>query len=211
VSGEGRPALRVSDTDREKVAVALREHTVAGRLTLEEFSERIELAYAARTDAQLEAVTADLPALDAAQPARRHKPKRFLVVVFGGAERSGRWRVGRRFFCFTMFGGSDIDLRQAEIDGPVITISAFTMWGGFDVYVPEGVDVDMTGFALFGGNDEHGFEGEVRRDSPLVRVRMITIFGGADVWHVPRDAARVPLRQLLDALKSKALPPGSER
>jgi hypothetical protein len=212
VSGEDRPALRVSDADRERVSLVLREHTVAGRLTLDEFSERIELAYAARTEAELEAVTADLPAHAEGQPpARRHKPNRFLAVMFGGTERAGRWRVGRRFFCFTMFGGSDIDLRQAEIDGPEVTITAFTMWGGFDVYVPEGVDVDMTGFALFGGNDEHGSEGAVRRDAPLVRVRMITIFGGADVWHVPREAARVPFKELPDALKAKALPPGSER
>lgn len=210
MSGEQRPELRVSDADREKVAVALREHSVAGRLTLEEFSERIELAYAARTEAELRAVTADLPAPAEAQPpARRHKPKRFLVVVFGGAERGGRWRVGRHFFCFTMFGGSDIDLRQAEIDGPVITITAFTMWGGFDVYVPEGVDVDMTGFALFGGNSEQGTEGEVHRDAPVVRVRAITIFGGADVWHVPREASQLPFRELPGAIKRKALPPGS--
>jgi hypothetical protein len=205
---EDRPALRVSDADREKVAVALREHTVAGRLTLDEFAERIERTYAARTDADLEALTADLPAVGE-RPAPRGKPKRFLGVVFGGSERAGRWRVARQFFCFTMFGGADLDLRQAEINGPEVTITAFTMWGGVDVYVPEGVDVDLTGFALFGGNDEHGSEGEVRRDAPLVRVRMITIFGGGDVWHVPREAARVPFKELPDALKGKALPPGS--
>jgi hypothetical protein len=73
------------------------------------------------------------------------------------------------------------------------------------------VDVDMTGFAHFGGNDEHGTEGEVRGDAPLVRVRAITIFGGADVSHVPRTAADVPFRQLRDSLSSKALPPGAKR
>jgi hypothetical protein len=211
VSGENRPSLRVSDTDRDEVAVALREHAVAGRLTLDEFSERIDRAYAARTGADLEAVTSDLPELAGRPPASRREPKRFLGVVFGGGERRGRWRVGRRFFCLTMFGGSDVDLRQAEIDGPAISITAFTMWGGFDLYVPTGVDVDMTGFALFGGNDEHGTEGEVRGDAPLVRVRAITIFGGADVWHVPRTAADVPFRQLRDSLSGKALPPGTKR
>lgn len=212
MSGEDRPALRVSDADRDRVALALREHTVAGRLTLDEFSERVERAYAARSAGELEALTADLPPRVAEEPAeRRREPARSMVVVFGGAERHGRWRIGRRFFCFTMFGGSDIDLRQAEIDGPEVTITAFTLWGGLDVYVPEGVDVDMTGFALFGGNDEQGSQREVRPDAPLVRVRAITIFGGADVWHVPRDAGSVPLKRLPDALRGKALPPGSER
>ena len=86
MSGENRRSLRVSDTDRDKVAVALREHAVAGRLTLDEFSERIDRAYAARTEA-LEAVTSDLPELFGRPPASRREPKRFLGVVFGGGER----------------------------------------------------------------------------------------------------------------------------
>jgi hypothetical protein len=169
------PAVRVADADRERVALALREHTVAGRLTLEEFSERVERAYAARTGDELEALTADLPGAGAGEPAaRRREPTRSLTVIFGGGEKLGRWRIGRRFFCFTMLGGSDIDLRQAEIDAPEVAITAFTMWGGFDIYVPEGVEVDVTGFALFGGNSEHGSEREVHRDASLVRIKLIT-------------------------------------
>jgi hypothetical protein len=57
--------LRASDADRERVAGALREHTVAGRLTLDELSDRFRAAYAARTAGDLAALTADLPALDA--------------------------------------------------------------------------------------------------------------------------------------------------
>jgi hypothetical protein len=178
----------------------------AGRLTLEEFSERVERAYAARTGDELEPLTADLPGPGAGEPAaRRREPTRSLTVIFGGGEKLGRWRIGRRFFCFTMLGGSDIDLRQAEIAAPEVAITAFTMWGGFDIYVPEGVEVDVTGFALFGGNSEHGSEHEVHRDAPVVRIKLITIFGGSDVWHVPLEAAHVPFRQLPGLLKRKAL------
>jgi hypothetical protein len=208
LSDEDRPSLRVSDADRDRVALALREHTVAGRLTLDEFSERIELAYRARTEGELEALSRDLPALAESTPQPRREPRRGTFVMFGGAERLGRWRVGRRFFSFTMFGGTDLDLRQVEISSGIVEITAFTMWGGFDIYVPEGVDVDVSGFALFGGNDEHGTEGDVHRDAPLVRVRMITIFGGADVWHVPREAGRVPFEELPERLKRRALPRG---
>jgi hypothetical protein len=205
VSSEDRPALRASDADRDRVALELREHTVAGRLTLDEFSERIDLAYRARSSDELAKLSADLPLL-ADQP--RREARRGTFVMFGGTERRGRWRLGRRFFSFTMFGGTDLDLRQAEISTGVLEITAFTMWGGFDIYVPEGVDVDVGGFALFGGNDEHGSEGEVHRDAPLVRIRLITIFGGADVWYVPRDAGRIPLEELPKALKRRALPGG---
>lgn len=53
--------LRAADTDRESVAEILREHHVAGRLDNDEFQERIDLCYAAKTYAELDAVIADLP------------------------------------------------------------------------------------------------------------------------------------------------------
>jgi class 3 adenylate cyclase len=56
------PSFRASDEDRERVAVLLREHYGAGRLSADDLSERLEAAYAARTDAELAALTADLPA-----------------------------------------------------------------------------------------------------------------------------------------------------
>ena len=48
-------STRASDDEREQAALELREHLVAGRLTLEEFSERVELAYRASTVSDLEA------------------------------------------------------------------------------------------------------------------------------------------------------------
>jgi hypothetical protein len=42
-------ADRVSDAEREQMVLSLREHLLAGRLTLDEFSERVEAAYSART------------------------------------------------------------------------------------------------------------------------------------------------------------------
>jgi hypothetical protein len=56
-----RSQLRVADADRERVIEELHEHTVAGRLTAEEFEERIGGAYRATTYADLEALRSDLP------------------------------------------------------------------------------------------------------------------------------------------------------
>ncbi len=52
---------RASDADRDRTVAALREHLAAGRLTFEEFDERMDKAYAAKTLGQLEEVMADLP------------------------------------------------------------------------------------------------------------------------------------------------------
>jgi hypothetical protein len=53
--------IRASDVDREAVVSTLREAYTAGRLTLDEFDERMAAAYAAKTWGDLRALTADLP------------------------------------------------------------------------------------------------------------------------------------------------------
>ena len=53
-------------------------------------------------------------------------------------------------------GGNDLDLRHAELDGGELTINAVAVMGGQDIYLPEGVEVQVDGFALIGDSDQHG-------------------------------------------------------
>jgi Domain of unknown function (DUF1707) len=59
---ETKMDLRVGDREREATAGALREHAAVGRLDPEELDQRLEAAYTARTQADLERLTYDLPA-----------------------------------------------------------------------------------------------------------------------------------------------------
>jgi hypothetical protein len=56
--------IRASDQDRDRTANVLREHHAVGRLDAEEFNERLDKAFEAKTMGDLEALTADLPAVD---------------------------------------------------------------------------------------------------------------------------------------------------
>jgi hypothetical protein len=58
------PQLRASDEDRDRTAVLLREHHAVGRLTPDEFSERLDKVFAAKTIGDLEVLLRDLPAID---------------------------------------------------------------------------------------------------------------------------------------------------
>jgi hypothetical protein len=60
----GDPRIRASDDDRERAVSLLREHHAAGRLTLDEFSERLDKAYTAKTLGELDEIMSDLPAID---------------------------------------------------------------------------------------------------------------------------------------------------
>lgn len=73
--------MRASDDDRQRVVDDLQRHTAAGRLTLDEFSERAGLVYAARTLADLAAVTRDLPATTAPTASADHGRRDLLVIV----------------------------------------------------------------------------------------------------------------------------------
>jgi hypothetical protein len=78
MSGE---QMRASDADRERTAALLREHHAVGRLTAEEFETRIEGVFAARTHGDLDALLADLPAIDLYQlPSASIRPMSRSVV-----------------------------------------------------------------------------------------------------------------------------------
>lgn len=81
--------IRVSDEERERLAEELQEHMVAGRLTPEEYEERLGSVYAARTRSDLDALRSDLPvstlAAKHALVERKSKLRRRLVQEAGGS------------------------------------------------------------------------------------------------------------------------------
>src|SRR5213080_1381253 len=176
------PAIRASDADRERAVELLRDHAAEGRLTLEELADRVSTAFRAQTGDELERLTRDLPAKRAGS---RRRPTRFLLSAFGSTEREGRIRVRRRVACLTAFGNIDLDLRRATLEGDVITVIALGMFGAVDVYVPEGVEVDLHGFALAGHKGARGNDPPPRPGTPLVRMFALSLFAGIDVWRVP--------------------------
>ena len=56
-----KPQLRIGDADRDRAVAALGDHFAAGRLTNEEFEQRMEQAIKARFNEDLEPLFADLP------------------------------------------------------------------------------------------------------------------------------------------------------
>jgi len=183
--------LRVSDSDREQAAEVLREAAAQGRISLDELDERLESAYAAKTYADLAAVTHDLP-----QSGRMPVPPvqgatqisrvggtpgaKFSVAIMSGARRMGRWVVPRTYVSVAVMGGVELDLREAQFSEPVVTLHAYTVMGGIQITVPEDVDVDVSGLAFMGGFD-HNASGPGVPGAPQVRVLGFALMGGVEV------------------------------
>jgi hypothetical protein len=190
--------MRVSDSDREQAADVLREAAGHGRISMDELDERLELAYAAKTYADLAAVTRDLPgpvqAPGPVQPAMAGRiggtPRsKFSIAILSGARRKGRWVVPRNYVGVAVMGGIELDLREAQFSEPEVTIHAYTLMGGIEITVPEDVDVDVSGIAFMGGFD-HNASGPGVPGAPRVRVIGFALMGGVDVRRKPQKAIK---------------------
>ena len=196
MSHEPLPELRASDADRERTADLLRQAAGEGRLTVEELEERLHTTYAARTHRELERLTADLVVRDPAAPGRRMPVRHgedgvhWLVSIMSGRERKGRWRVGRRCRVVNVMGGSDLDLNDAELAGEQVELTVFSLMGGSDIRVPEGLNVELSEFAFMGGNDVMLGDELPDPGGPVLRLRLVSIMGGTDVKRSRRERVR---------------------
>lgn len=82
-SGRTGPELRIADSEREAAVSALGEHYAAGRLTKEEFDERADAAWAARTASGLWPLFDDLPRPSSPRPAALPRPPAAAVGHHG--------------------------------------------------------------------------------------------------------------------------------
>lgn len=189
---------RASDADRENAVQLLREHLVAGRLTLDEFAQRVEVAYRSGTVSELAATAEALPAARA--PSGQRRPSRITAGLFAHVVRRGRLRLPRRSVVVSAFSDVDLDLRDAEITSGRNSVTAFVVFGNVDVYVPEGIAVDVAGLTVFGHRREWGRDA-TQPDAPVLRVRVAAIFGTVDVWRVP-SGLRGDYGEIIRALRA---------
>jgi predicted membrane protein len=75
-------------------------------------------------------------------------------AVFGGGKRRVQSREFRGGQANAMFGGFEIDLREAQMAGDSATIDVFCFCGGGEIRVPESWNVTMKAIAIFGGQDD---------------------------------------------------------
>jgi Domain of unknown function (DUF1707)/Cell wall-active antibiotics response 4TMS YvqF len=202
--GPARPPgeLRASDADRDRAAEVLRTAAGEGRLTLDELDERLHAAYTARTYAELEAVTRDLPegtvgvAATAGVPAAAaderlggHWGSRVALSVMGGFSRRGSWTVPRRLTAISVMGGGALDLRQARFAEGEATINVVAVMGGIDVTVPEDAEVRVSGVGILGGLGGHRPSGPGRPGAPRIVINYVGIMGGISVRRRPAEDA----------------------
>jgi hypothetical protein len=138
--------LRASDSDRERAVAMLGEALADGRLSHDEYSERMPVALAARTLGELADLTKDL-----ASPA--HQPVQLdggepVTALFATAERRGRWVVPGAMTCVAAFGEVILDMQEAILQDRHVVLTVYAFFGRVRLIVPSGVEVVMNGTSV---------------------------------------------------------------
>jgi len=193
--------MRAADSDRDQTAELLRRAAAEGRISFDELDERIGRAYAAKTFADLEALTSDLPGPGVRAPAPaapRYQPAEvpagtpapsFSVAILSGAQRAGPWLVPPSYTAVAVLGGVELDLRHARFTAAEVTIRAFALLGSVSITVPEDMDVDVSGIGFMGAFD-HRASGPGAPGAPRLRVVGFALMGGVEVQRRPADPPR---------------------
>jgi hypothetical protein len=190
--GSSGSGVRASDAERDAVVGRLNQAVGEGRLTMDEFSERLELAYAARTRGDLDLLLRDLPTdAGAAVPVTtsgtavvsggsQGNDTHWNISPIGGIRHRGRWRVPRHTVAIGVLGGVDVDLCEAELAAPEVMITKVSIIGGVSVRVPPGMRVEASNFSILGGRDIN-LGGPPAPNAPVLRIRSFSIIGGVTV------------------------------
>ena len=197
-------SMRASDADREKVAATLRDAYADGRLSLAEHEERLSEVYRATTYAELVPILADLPVPPGTitvpqEPGSAVSPaagsglvvrgdttsgaNSNMLAVFGGFERKGAWTLPADMKATCVFGGGALDMTTAVFTSRTTTITAVCVFGGLEIKVPEGIEVQAEGLtAIFGGHSLP--KTNAPAGSPVLIIKGAAVFGGIDVKRV---------------------------
>ena len=212
---------------REQVIAILTEQFSRDSLELEELERRLDLAHRADSVLALDNLVKDLTpaegadatalaphpetAVDAATLARWPARKR-MTAIFGGVEKKGAWVCPRQVTIVAIFGGADLDLREAELAPGVTELRITTIFGGVELVVPPWLSVEVDATAILGGFEElHRAPTTPDPERRILRVTGTAVLGGVEIHtRLPGESARDAKRRRrreAKALKGRAALP----
>ncbi|MGE0159484.1 MAG: DUF1707 domain-containing protein [Gemmatimonadales bacterium] len=184
---------------RQVTIDALCEHFANDVMTVEEFERRVDTAHNAESVDELRELLRDLPGAGlpavagagstapaargfAVAPSDQVRPTAHSVAILGGSRRVGRWTPARVNNAIAVCGGVELDFREAIMPPGVTELKIFAMWGGVDVIVPPGMNVECHGVGIMGGFD-HAPDTIAAPDpmAPTLRVSGVALMGGVHV------------------------------
>jgi hypothetical protein len=110
-------------------------------------------------------------------------PEPANLYVFGGGERQVVAKNFRGSKMFAVFGGYEVDLTQADMEGTEAYVEANAVFGGGEIRIPTNWRLVVQGMGIFGGyNDKtHYIQTDPTAPVKTLYVRGVAMFGGIEV------------------------------
>ncbi len=181
------------ESERQRVQAALRHKFVHSHIGFSEMDRRVEAARVAESPAALQPLLADLEtsqpvvALAPVAPTAVARPEdkrgwSTRIALFSGVSRRGAWRAESHNHILAVFGGANLDFREADMGPGMTQVRVLAVFGGAEIVVPPDMYVEVDGFGVFGGFSDTP-DGPTRPESgkPWLRVTGVAVFGGVKV------------------------------
>jgi hypothetical protein len=124
------------------------------------------------------------------------------MAVLGPVVRRGRVRLRQWAVASSALGDLDFDLRDATVDQRRTTVTVLAAFGNVDIYVPEGISVDVGGLAVLGHRRDWGRDAGCP-GAPAIHVRVLGFAGTVDVWRVPPEMHASSYSDISHALEDR--------
>ena len=118
-----------------------------------------------------------------------------IVAIFSGAQRNGRWLIEPQTNVVAVFGGVELDLRQAVLSQREVTLNVVAIMGSVTITVPPGVRVTSSVADVFSSTSLPG-DGTVDPNAPVVRLTGMAMFSAVSVQR--RDAGSTTISGRMD-------------
>jgi hypothetical protein len=141
--------MRASDADRAAVTQILEQAVGQGMLTLDEYTERVDVVLAARTRGELDTVIVDLPHV---RTPSAPVPPEVLRSWMSSISRKGQWTVPARLRLATRMCSTTLDFTSAVLAGPVVHIDIDDYFSSTDLVLPDGATADLNGIGTVGSS-----------------------------------------------------------
>ncbi|HYQ45968.1 MAG TPA: DUF1707 domain-containing protein [Polyangiaceae bacterium] len=191
--GDEHPKRAQLRASRAQTIERLTNGFTRDELGLEEFEERLNRAYAADAESDLEALVSDLspetvaivfdaevvPAANIALVPSSPAPR--ALAVLGSVERRGQL-AARASGAVAVLGSVVIDLRDVSMPPGVSTLQVSAVLGSVEIIVPPNLAVESAGASILGS-----FEGiqrvprELDPDLPVLRVQGRAVLGSIEI------------------------------
>lgn len=215
------PTRLVSSEEREATVDRLCTHFAEDHLAEDELERRLDLAYGARTRADLMVLESDLPELGVrpaptkvtaplAAPVARIDPNRavadrdFIASIMSGTERSGSWTPARTTTSISVMGAAELDFRDVVFATAEVTVRVLAVMGSAEIIVPPGVRVEWNGIAIMGGVAVANPVDPPGPDAPVIKITGLVCMGSVEVVERERgETAREAKKRLRATRKAR--------